>query len=378
MKILLIGEYSNVHHTLCQSLRRAGHEVLLVSDGDGWKDYPRDVDIRRRINGPIGSALLLLKLLTLLPRLRGFDVVQLINPAFLYLKPRWNRWMFDYLKRHNKVMSLGCFGDDYYVIERMQQPDFLAYTDFFAQGRKLDFPINQERISTWCNIDRKSLTEYVVAHSDCLLACLYEYYKVYEEAGFGKKLHYMPLPIGKKQQDKEGQNTDGEEKNLLEEKQKSKVRVLLAVQKKRAQMKGTDQIEPLLYRLAAAYPDQIELHRIESVPFEQYCLELEAADVVVDQLYSYTPAMTALEAMSCGKVVITGGEEYVIEGVKYHAPVINLRPFDDEENERILSETLLDRKIIAQLSADSQAYIEKYHSADKVAQRCVDIWGKQL
>ena len=379
MKILLIGEYSNVHHTLCQSLRRAGHEVLLVSDGDGWKDYPRDVDISRRINGPIGSALLLFKLLTLLPRLRGFDVVQLINPAFLYLKPRWNCWMFNYLKRHNKLMSLGCFGDDYYVVNRMQQPDFLAYTDFFAKGRTLDFPINQERISTWCNKDRKSLTEHIVAHSDCLLACLYEYYKVYEEAGFGEKLYYMPLPVdGKKKEKVEASASLVEKEKPEATENKEKVRVLLAVQKQRAQMKGTDQIEPLLYQLSAAYPDQIELSRIESVPFEQYCRELEAAEVVVDQLYSYTPAMNALEAMSRGKVVITGGEAYEIEGVKYQAPVINLRPFEDEENEHILRETLLDRKRIAQLSADSQAYVEAYHQADKVAQRCVEIWRKLL
>lgn len=381
MKILLFGEYSNVHYTLCQSLRRAGHEVLLVSDGDDWKNYPRDVDVRRKCPGKWGSALLLLKLLTLLPRLRGYDVVQLINPAFLYLKPRWNRWMFSYLKRHNKLMCLGCFGDDYYVLSRMQQPDFLAYTEFFAQGHTLDFPINRERICTWCSTERRALTEYVVAHSDCLLACLYEYYKVYADAGFGDKLHYMPLPVEKKTAVTDRRTSgnsvkmDNAGKEGLVAGEKQKVRILLAVQKKRTQMKGTDQIEPLLCRLAAAYPDQLDLHRIESVPFEQYCAELEAADVVVDQLYSYTPAMGALEAMSRGKVVITGGEAYELEGEHYQAPVINLRPGEEEENERILRQTLLDRKKIAQLSADSQAYVEKYHDADKVAQRCVEIYS---
>ena len=41
MRILLIGEFSNVHATLAESFRKAGHEVLLVSDGDDWKDYKR-------------------------------------------------------------------------------------------------------------------------------------------------------------------------------------------------------------------------------------------------------------------------------------------------------------------------------------------------
>lgn len=43
MKILLLGEYSNVHWTLAQGLRALGHSVTVVSDGDGWKNYPRDI-----------------------------------------------------------------------------------------------------------------------------------------------------------------------------------------------------------------------------------------------------------------------------------------------------------------------------------------------
>ena len=47
MKILLLGEYSNVHWTLAEGLRTLGHEVTVVSNGDFWKDYPRDIDLTR-------------------------------------------------------------------------------------------------------------------------------------------------------------------------------------------------------------------------------------------------------------------------------------------------------------------------------------------
>ena len=47
MKILLLGEYSNVHATLAKGLRALGHEVLVVSNGDFWKNYPRDIDLSR-------------------------------------------------------------------------------------------------------------------------------------------------------------------------------------------------------------------------------------------------------------------------------------------------------------------------------------------
>lgn len=51
MKILLLGEYSNVHATLADGLRRLGHEVTVASNGDFWKDYPRDIDFSR---SPVG------------------------------------------------------------------------------------------------------------------------------------------------------------------------------------------------------------------------------------------------------------------------------------------------------------------------------------
>ena len=41
MKILLLGEYSNVHNTLADGLRALGHEVTVASNGDFWKNYPR-------------------------------------------------------------------------------------------------------------------------------------------------------------------------------------------------------------------------------------------------------------------------------------------------------------------------------------------------
>ena len=33
MRILLLGEYSNVHATLAKGLKALGHEVVLASDG---------------------------------------------------------------------------------------------------------------------------------------------------------------------------------------------------------------------------------------------------------------------------------------------------------------------------------------------------------
>ena len=39
MKILLLGEYSNLHATLAEGLRELGHKVTVVSDGNAWRNY---------------------------------------------------------------------------------------------------------------------------------------------------------------------------------------------------------------------------------------------------------------------------------------------------------------------------------------------------
>ena len=96
MKILLLGEYSNLHNSLKQALLNMGHEVLLVGNGDGFKKYETDILIKSHL-----ADYLLFKLIAklfvrifkinmfeieiyirakkIVNKLRGFDVVQLIN-----------------------------------------------------------------------------------------------------------------------------------------------------------------------------------------------------------------------------------------------------------------------------------------------------------
>jgi len=97
MKILLVGEYSNVHATLAQGLRALGHQVCVISNGDFWKNYPRDIDVARP-DGRWGGIRLMLRLLTLLPKMRGYDVVQLINPMFFELKAERLFFFYNYLR----------------------------------------------------------------------------------------------------------------------------------------------------------------------------------------------------------------------------------------------------------------------------------------
>jgi CO dehydrogenase/acetyl-CoA synthase alpha subunit len=37
MKILLLGEYSNLHVALAEGLRQLGHPVTVISNGKKWR-----------------------------------------------------------------------------------------------------------------------------------------------------------------------------------------------------------------------------------------------------------------------------------------------------------------------------------------------------
>ena len=130
MKILLLGEYSNVHWTLAEGLRALGHTVCVVSNGDFWKDYRRDISLVREYT-KFGGIKYLLKLYTLLPKLRGYDIVQFINPMFLELKAERVAPVYRYIKKHNKKTFLGAFGMDAYWVEACTtKPHRFRYSDF--------------------------------------------------------------------------------------------------------------------------------------------------------------------------------------------------------------------------------------------------------
>ena len=112
MKILLIGEYSNVHWTLAEGLRAAGHKVCVISNGDFWKNYKRDISLIREEGRSFAGIKYMLKAISLLPQMRGYDIVQLINPIFLELKAKHIIPFYKYLRRNNSKIFLGAMGMD--------------------------------------------------------------------------------------------------------------------------------------------------------------------------------------------------------------------------------------------------------------------------
>ena len=168
MRILLLGEYSNVHATLAKGLRALGHEVTVVSNGDFWKNYPRDIDVART-PGKIGGIRLYLKILSLLPKLTGYDIVQLINPMFFELRAERMFFFYHFLKKHNKHVVLGAFGMDYYWVKTCTFDKPLRYSDFNIGDRvRTDAPAVREQ-RDWLGTTKERLNKEIASSCDAIV-----------------------------------------------------------------------------------------------------------------------------------------------------------------------------------------------------------------
>lgn len=362
MKILLLGEYSNVHATLAEGLRTLGHDVTVASNGDFWKGYPRDIDLART-PGRAGSLGLVARLLCHLPRLRSYDVVQLINPIFIELKAERLFPLYHWLRRHNGKVVLGAFGMDYYWVHENITRKPLHYSDFnFGDRLRTDPDALRER-HDWMGTPKTRLNQLIANDCDGIVAGLYEYWACYRPL-FPHKTTFIPYPI----KPKAGLT-------LTPKRAGEPLRLFVGISKARSAYKGTDIMLAAAQDVARRYPKQLEIKVASGVPFNQYVEMMAQSDAILDQLYSYTPAMNALEAMSKGIVCIGGGEpeNYDILGERELRPIVNVEPTYESVRHEI-EQLVLHPHRIDELKRQSIDYIARHHDYRKVAARYVDFY----
>lgn len=369
MKILLLGEYSNVHATLAEGLRKRGHQVTVASNGDFWKNYPRDIDLSRK-DSKLGGFELLVKVYAQLPKWRGYDVVQIINPLFLELKAERILPIYKYLRKHNKKMVLCAMGMDYYWVHECINRKPLRYSDFNIgdQLRTDDCAIKEQK--DWINTSKGALNQFIAQDCDRIITGLYEYHACYEPL-FPSKTYFIPFPI--KPQEKNNIISNKEED--LTNRQPRKVRLFLGISKNRSVYKGTDIMQQAAEDIQRKYPERVQLIQVEGVPFAQYQQLMDGCDAILDQLYSYTPSMNPLLAMSKGIICIGGGEpeNYSILHEDELRPIINVQPtYESVYHE--LEQLILHPEVIPALKQQSILYIQRHHDYIKVAQEYEKIY----
>ena len=379
MKILLMGEYSNVHATLAEGLRKLGHHVTVLSNGDFWKNYPRDIDLVRK-PGKLGGIMYMMKLYTNVHKLKGYDIVQLINPMFLELKAERIFPIYQYLRKHNKKIILGGFGMDYYWVSVCCKDKPLRYSDFnIGDELRTNADALKER-KDWLGTEKGRLNQMIAEDCDGIITGLYEYWACYQP-GFPQKTTFIPFPIKPKLITSGNGNsyTNAENHQVIPLDIPKKVKLFIGINKSRSEYKGTDIMLKAAQAIAKKYPDKAELRIAESIPFAEYVKMMNGSDAILDQLYSYTPSMNPLEAMARGIICIGGGEpeNYEIIHEDKLRPIINVLP-NYESVYQELEHLVLHPELVPLLKQQSIEYINKHHDYIKVAKRYEAFYQKLL
>lgn len=370
-KILLLGDYSNCHRTLAAGLRRLGCDVTVASDGTKWMQTERDVDTTRR-DGKIGGLEFLLKTRfgKLRNVLRGNDIVAFHDPIFLRLRPTRLRPLFDRLCKENSSVFLTSMSTDIGYLDMLEAADSpLSYSEWFVDGKPSRMYQNDPQAwRDWHVSELVDFERYVFDKIDGAVSVLYEYQMGMEHALGKDRAAYGGLPI----------DTSLFEPVEIPDRI-DKVRLFLGRDRYRKLMKGSDLLEVAARRVVERHPDKAELTIVENRPYSEFVELLKESHIVLDQIYSYTPATTALMAMAYGLNVVSGAEPeyYDFIGEHENRPIINA-PIEVDGLTDTLERLVLNPQKIAERGRRSREFVVKHNDTEVVAKRFLDFWTDKL
>jgi len=368
-RILLLGDYSNCHRTLATGLSRLGCDVTVASDGSHWMNCERNIDLSRR-PGKLGGLELMWKVKRGLRKdLAGYDIVSIHDPNFVTLRPKRLRGLYDELRRRNGSVFLSAMSTDIAFLDMLEAGDSrLRYSEWFVDGRPsrmyLDNPAAWDE---WHAGDLVDYQNHVFDTIDGVVSVLYEY-QLGMERRLGKELvAYGGIPV----------DTSLYEPVDLSDKI-DKVRLFLGRDRTRKLMKGSDLLEVAARRVVEHYPEKAELVIVENRPFAEFVELLKGAHVVLDQIYSYTPATSALMAMSYGLNVVSGAEPEYYDFIEEYdnRPIINA-PIELDALTATIEDVVLHPELIADRGRRSREFVVKHNDCEVVARRFLDFWTKR-
>lgn len=353
MNILLLGEYSGLHKNLKEGLLELGHDVKIASTGDGWKQIDGDINLRyqnkylnREINKFI-SPFMNIKNLT------NNDVLQFVEPFVIRQSTFPNKYYLNHILNNNeKTFLSACGSDSFFWKESRRKMRYGPFDDNIKYDLKGK--------SHWNDKPKMyNYNKYLAEKVNGIIPIMYEYEIAYDE--FINRKNTIPIPI----------NID---KIKYEDNIVSNNKLVIFHGLSRYGFKGTKYVEEAFEILSKKYPNDLELIIDGKMPLNEYLNVMKKANVIIDQVSSYSMGLNALFALSQGKIVLGGAEPESFESLNYDScPTINVKPSTQSIVENI--ERLLEnRKNISKLGFEGRQFVEKHHNYIDIAQRYVDTW----
>jgi glycosyltransferase involved in cell wall biosynthesis len=377
VRILLIGEFSRLHNSLKEGLVMLGHEVVIVANGDGFKNYPVDLSTKAKwsetllgniprqliyklTNFDIATLEFGIRFYFYLNQLKKFDIVQLINETPLQTIPKLERFLLKKIFKQNKKTFLLCCGVDYlvakYLIERKERYSIMnPYFEDPKSKKEYQF------ILDFLSPNHKKTHDLVYQNSKGIIASDIDYLLPMQK--HPKFLGMIPNPV----------NTNKIEFSEMEI--NDKIVIFLGINRGTYYTKGICFFEKALEILKQKMGDKIEVIIAENLPYQNYIHKYNQAHIILDQVYGFDQGYNALEAMAKGKVVFTGAEkEFDIHYNLTEKVAINALPDVDSLVSELVYLIENPNEILA-IGKRARQFVEKEHNYITIAKNYCDKWN---
>ena len=355
MKILLLGEFSGLHKNLKEGLVELGHNVTTASTGDGWKEIECDINFGSTKKGLSGKVKKIFNMLRLIPKLKNYDIVQIIAPILFSRSVFLNKLIFNFIFMHNiKVFLVGAGS----------VPNMSATADFLETKFKYPQLYNEIKKSSplmWGQTKKgREYNDWILDKVHGLIPIHYEYAQGYRDINYSKLCQTIPIPM----------NIDKiqYEDNIVGKK------LIIFHGLNREGIKGTTIIRAAMEKLQREYPYEVQCVIDGKMPLNVYLKFLKRVNVVIDQAYPASIGINGVYSLAIGKVVVGGGEqEFLQEFNLQSSPLIPIKPTVEDIYNQL--EQLLKRKNeILEMGKESRRFVKQLYDYRKVAQLYIDTW----
>lgn len=370
MKILLVGEFSGVHTELANALKEMSYDVTTISDGDAYKNFPRDITIKSKIQKNKISILInyileylgvkglctYVRSIKTLKKLKGYDIVQLINPIPLNAFGSFASFLFvRYLSKNNGKLILCALGDDYRWVTACLEGQYKYSAMDNLKIRNLHLYLYSLKYKYGLFYKQQHL--YTENKCSAIIPGLLDYKIAYK--GNSKLSEIIKIPVRTKYQ-------NGTE--VIDTTVDRKIIIFHGWQVGKELKKGNYIFDSAIEKIILKYgEDRIEYVVCKSIPYDEYIKLLHKADIFLDQIYSYDCGVNAILGMACGSVVFSGYEN-VQEDIGVNASNCETILVDQ------LSNLIENPNDIFEIKNNAIKYVKNKHDPYEIARQYLNIW----
>lgn len=353
MKILLLGDFSSVQLNLKHGLESIGHNVTLVSHGDGFKALDSDFKLYTRKKGEnkyVGAYKEIRDQYKISKILKGFDIVQ--TAAHLFFHNRIDKFLFPKIFDQNSktvLLNTACSVPYNAFVKTLRYSPCASCKLYDLVGNVCVHETKQAQID-----------EYIrYVKYNAIVSTHFEYYNAFNQTQFKDKNHFIPVGI----------RTD---QFLYKENRVENEKINVYYGEIRKGFKGGQFIEEALMKIESSkYSKYFNIIKTSKLSYHEYMKVIESSHVLIDQASSYSYGVNALIGLALGKVVLSGAEPEAIRLVTVSSeenPLINVLPAADDIYNKLIW-ILNNKHLLPSIGIKGRLFVEKYHSIDVVARK---------